>query len=580
MLTDGFSPVLSMLSHRLLGVHKSVGQINGSMNKWKIAIGAAGAAMVAGGLVKGMVAVAMHGDKFLDQMAKIRVLGGGNFSNQDIAAVQAKAWENTRLAPGSMVDENVKAIGEMYSIVGLAESLKISTKMAQVDQVLKNLTGKEGQAYTIARAGELMSKFTDPKTREIDSAAFNKFLDIVVKTAAGSHGRVGPADWLAFAKQGNVAAGNMTENGLLTTAMTMQAMGGHRAGTAMQAMTRQFVGGVMARRVAEELIRVGILDEAGTHFKKGGAVVIDDGAMRGTKALQEDPLRFMTEKVLPAWVKAGIDTAEKQQKEFYRAFGTGPAQRLAFELIRGEYQMKSERERLKGGAGYDMAQNYLQNYSPLAARHSVEAAWDNMLTALGSSTLQAAIPVMIEITSWLNKISAWGQSHPEALLKIFEGLAILAGGTLLASAGALAVALGPVGWFVGGMVALGAALYKFPAAWIFKGTIDALSKFADALAPVLKSIIDSMTPYIDILEKKAHKLLDGMPSEAPIGDPGGSGFIPPSAKPEKQSFIGNFNVDGRKLASIVFERGGRMAGGLPNSSSAPDYTDNLAVGFA
>lgn len=544
MLTDGLSPALSMLSHRLLGVHRSVGQINAGLGRLRTAMVGIAGVFAGYELIKGMGAIAMHGDKFLDQQTKLKVLG---LSNQQIAEATAKAWANTRKAPGSMVDENVKAIGEMYSIVGFTESLKISTKMAQVDQVLKNLTGKEGQAYTIARSGELLGKFTDPKTRQLDSANFDKFLDLVVKTAAGSHGRVGTADWLAYAKQGNVSAGNLTEEGFLTAAMTMQAMGGHRAGTASQAMTRQFIGGVMARRVAEELIRTGVLDAAGTHFKKGGAVVIDDGAMKGAKELQMDQLKFMTDIMLPAWEKSGIDTVEKQQKEFYRAFGTGPAQRLAFELIRGEYQIKAERSRLQGGAGVDMAQDYLSNHSPMAARNNAMTAFDNMLTALGSETLKAAIPLMLGMTDFFNNISAFATAHPTAMKLIGEGFLALGAGLAVGGAGAILAAIGPAGWFVLGIVGLATAFAT-------------LSGYKDKMFNDLKP-----TSWGEWL--KNTNILPQFRSWDDIkSDPLQLGSPPASTK-DKQSSVGDVYLDGRKVGQIVARNMVASANG-PNVSSA------------
>jgi hypothetical protein len=57
---------------------------------------------------------------------------------------------------------------------------------------------------------------------------------------------------------------------------------------------------------------------------------------------------------------------------------------------------------------------------------------------------------------------------------------------------------------------------------------------------------------------------------------------PPSAN-DKQTFIGNFNVDGRKLASIVFERGAQSASGPDRSSAYFDGTmahTPVGYGFA
>ena len=39
-------------------------------------------------------------------------------SNKQIAEATAKSWANTRAAPGSLVADNLKSIGDMYSIAG------------------------------------------------------------------------------------------------------------------------------------------------------------------------------------------------------------------------------------------------------------------------------------------------------------------------------------------------------------------------------------------------------------------------------------------------------------------------------
>ena len=300
---NGLTAALSAISHQLLGVHKSVAQINSGFGGWKLGLQGAAAVMGGSALLGGLAKVAMHGEKFLDQQAKLQLLG---LKNKEIAEATAKAWENTRAAPGTSVADNIKGIGEMYSIVGFAESLKMSTKMAQVDQVLKAVTGKHDQSFVIARAGELMGKFVDPKTKQFNEEGFDNFLNLVTRSAIATHGKVTPDQWLAFAKQGNVAAGNMTEEGLMTVVSGIQTMGGYRTGTAGQALTRQMIGGVMAQQVAKELMRIGLLDGNKLHIEKGGHVVIDDGGLRGGDVLQKDQLAFFHDFVLPAWEKHSV----------------------------------------------------------------------------------------------------------------------------------------------------------------------------------------------------------------------------------------------------------------------------------
>ena len=242
-------------------------------------------------------------------------------------------------------------------------------------------------------------------------------------------------------------------------------MGGYRTGTAGQALTRQMIGGVMAQRVAKELMRIGLLDGNKLHIEKGGHVVIDDGGLRGGDVLQKDQLAFFHDFVLPAWEKHGVTTPDAQLKQIYQMFGTGPAQRLAFEMIRGYPQIVAERERMKGASGTGEALGILNKNSPIAAKEAVSAAWDNMLTALGSETLRAAIPLMLEMTKMFNAIGAFAVAHPTAMKIIGEGIAAL--GVAMVAAGGVAImaALGPAGWLVLGIGALGIAIANFEAGW-------------------------------------------------------------------------------------------------------------------
>ena len=100
---------------------------------------------------------------------------------------------------------------------------------------------------------------------------------------------------------------------------------------------------------------------------------------------------------------------------------------------------------------------------------------------------------------------------------------------------------------VGGFVALGAALMT-------------LSGYKD------KMFTD--TPAVSWSEwfKNSHFLPEFRSWDEIKNDPLQLGS-PPSSTKDKQTFIGNFNVDGQKLATIVFDRGARSAGG-PNVSSA------------
>lgn len=462
MLTsNGLAPALSMMSHQLLGIHRSVAQINSGIGRWRTGlIGAAG--VMGGSMMLGGLAKVMHyGEKFLDQQAKLQILG---LNNKQIAEATAKSWSNTRSAPGTKVADNLASIGDMFSIVGFEHAMEMSKKLAQVDQVLKAVTGKENGAYAITKSAELMGKIVNSKTGEFDAAGFNNFVDLVTRSAIATHGKVGPAEWLAQAKQGAVALGSMSEDGLLATVSSMQAMGGFRSGTAGQALTRQMIGGVMAKRVAKDLERIGLLKPGGWH-SEGGGVTVEPGALKGGDVLQRSQLEFFHDVVMPAWAKHGIVTPEQQQQQFYKDFGTGPAQRMAFEFIRGFTQITGEIARNKLASGAEGAIKVLNKNSPIAAKAAAEASYENMMTAMGSPVLQASIPWMNTFTTMLNSITSMAVAHPTAVKIIGEGFAAI--GIVLIGVGGLALlaAIGPFGWIAAGILGLGIVITNAKAIW-------------------------------------------------------------------------------------------------------------------
>src|SRR5712672_2114516 len=75
---NGLASALSHMSRQLTGVHRSIAQINSGIGGWRNAIigvaGVLGGTMVLGTLAK----IAAHGDKFLDQQAKLKLLGLDN----------------------------------------------------------------------------------------------------------------------------------------------------------------------------------------------------------------------------------------------------------------------------------------------------------------------------------------------------------------------------------------------------------------------------------------------------------------------------------------------------------------------
>jgi hypothetical protein len=574
LLSDGMSAGLSAISHRLLGIHKSVKDIEGGFGKWKLAIGGAASVFAGSMLLKGMASIANHARDFQHELAKARALG---LDVGQMTQVADQAWKNTRDVSGVDAAHAVKTIGSLYSIVGLEEALKLSPKFEQSDQVLGALgKGDQGSAYTLARAGELMGKFTDA-TGHLDVGKFSAFLEVINKAVIATHGMVSAKDYLNYAKQAGPASANLNEDGMLTTSVLIQAMGGHRAGTAGAALTRQFAGGVMARRVAEELQRLGIAKDGDFRYDHG-KVITKPGAMQDTvEALGRDPLEAIIEHIMPALQKAGF-TGDKMAAEIYRMIGTGPAQREVYEMLRGIYQIQQERERAKGAMGVQAGYDNFSKTDPLVTEKNAHIAYNNMLTAMGSSLLVAAVPTMLKITELFKDVAAFANAHPDAILNIAKGVAVLGAVFVGAGVAAIAAAIGVGGWIVAGIAGLGAALMVVPWADLWSGFGAAISGIASAITTAIAGIRAALggglggpagpvNPYTK-MPGQQHGPLGPAPSG--LGRQGYNA-VPPTGGGGGNTRIG-LNVDGRELAQVIVPHMASDANGPLRGSAYYDGT--------
>jgi hypothetical protein len=131
----------------------------------------------------------------------------------------------------------------------------------------------------MTRAAEILGYLKiDPKTQQLDEERLKHFLDLGQKISLATHGQVGPAQILAVAKTGATGMRTMSEEGLLGTAIAAQHLGADRAGTAVQSLFQQFIGGTMFARQADALRKMNILEEGDYSLNHGRVVMSDQGS--------------------------------------------------------------------------------------------------------------------------------------------------------------------------------------------------------------------------------------------------------------------------------------------------------------
>lgn len=535
-----------------------------------------GAGVAAGAGLFSIYELMKHAQEPMHQEAMLKLLG---VDQPTITKMSGEARDIALSVPGSGYSKNMQNMGELYSIVGAEGAMSIAPKLAEIDRVQSIVGGKgkdQGSAYVLTRATELMGKLTDPVTHQVDLKLFSSIIDNMSKMSIASHGKVTPEEWLNYAKQAGSAAGNLSIEGLYTTSAIIQAMGGNRAGTAAQAIQRQFAGGVMTKSKAEELTRLGIFKEGDYEVGQGGHLTFKtDAAKDFVEKSQHDPLALVTENLIPALESKGITRNEDVAKELYRIIGTAPANRELYEIIRGREQIRQERERAMQALPPGAAITTLNKDDPEAVTSAFSTSFKDLLGALGGPLMKAAIPALTSLTTLFNELAQLAESHKSA-----AGVATTIGA---GAAGGAALGFG-IGWLGGPLGAgsgalLGAGIGAGYGLWnalpssITSGAATG-AKWGTGIAGPLGIIPGGL---IGGVWGGVGGMFGGQSGDQPTAvGPAGAGaawnVVPPSQKIEITPGKVTLNLDGKAIGEAAIKFTVREGNGATQGSPYPDNT--------
>jgi hypothetical protein len=480
---------LEILAGKLTGIKAGVADVEGGFARWGLAIGAAGAALAAGGLIEALGHAVEHGGELVKQQTLLNNLLGGN---TDMVQKMTDAAAHANVM-GVTHAENLKAMRELIGVTPTAEdAMNIEPEVMRGATVLKQLTGADPSEtlQTLAKAVELRGGGMDPVTHQLDPERLAKEIGAAVRAIVASGGLINASTLLQFMKTAGPMA-RMQEDpdkfyeGTLTAMMDM---GGFRAGTALTALGRQLLGGQMTGPKAEELERLGILNQGQWH-KSGTGVYVDPGGMNGTDLIKnpEQGLQaWMNQILIPALKEHGYTKNADVQEELYRLFGTETGRRMAGLYVQNEGQIARDAylyDKNKGLGSYedDANKNLDLNIEGL---HS---AFNDFLQEFGAPMVPLAISALQGLSGVFEKMADFAEAHPEQMKVIGEAMAALAAAFVVLGAGAVvaaAVMLAPGAAIMVGLGAIATAIT----------TVAALN--STSAASVLASITDGISAAI------------------------------------------------------------------------------------
>lgn len=552
VLANGVSPVLAIIGRDLLGVNTHVGAIEKNFGKWSIALAGVGA-MLGGAVILGaLVKIVDKTKDFSDELVKLERLGGAMTKAVQSGEMTKRAFDISNRVPMNVTDL-LKIPGAAYSIMGKDEADKAWEPLAKFAWVMQSQKDYKGEInddmVKVLRAGELSGRLTDPTTGQFDPTRLQKYLDLVSRITAATHGVVNPGTLLGQAQQGGFALRGLSDEGFYTQAILAQAMGGPRSGTALLSLWQQLAGGSMLKRTAEGMQEMGFLKSGEWSTGKGGHVeVSDEASKRLTKLIGKDPLDFAAQ-VVDAMKQRGITDPEEQMRAVMRMTGRQTTQRYTAEEVTNFHQMLAERDRLMGGMGAGDSFKTIQDKSVSANMEALSNAWSNLLTAIAGPNSETIIAFLKQLTEIVNSMKSYvAGMDPKTVSEIVKVIAAIGIGLVALGAISLIALAGLPALIAAGVAAIAtlAVLEWQRIKDMFEGIRSAIANFIDGLVAIWE---------------KAKGLLNAIPGAPPEGGYNHFNqmkkpvmFMPGAAGAQRDQYAFSLNIDGDRIAQTIIDK--------------------------
>lgn len=391
------------------------------------------------------------------QLASLRM--NNRVTDADIAKARTAAETIARTTPGTTIADNLHHIVDLFTVMGdVNEALAGAPAFAQAAYVIKNLPGAHhgDESFAAAQAIEVMQRFYDRKTHQVDVGAFNQQMNAMVQVAAGTGGRVEGNAYLGFAKQARVGGMVANDQFLYRDLPAMLvSMGGSRVGTGDAATFQQFITGRMTEHAADMLKHIGLLDKTATW--KGGMVGDMQKHMPGFQEFGTNPVQYIRDYMLDqqhgALARNKVNPGDLLAVAKFLSDFSSKQTGLGFlaEMTLGMGGINKEGQKIG-----DTTRNPLQvmqQTDPMQQMREFRATENELMVTLGAGAIGPAMEALKGLTNVVREMSDWGKSHPNAA----ADFTLIVGGlsALTSAAGSAAMVLFVGAPIVQGLVALG-----------------------------------------------------------------------------------------------------------------------------
>ncbi|KVP62563.1 hypothetical protein WJ91_03080 [Burkholderia ubonensis] len=376
--------------------------------------------------------------KVQNERGRIQGLGLGDHATQD-----AERYVRAMKTPGVAIADNMTLMRDAMSIFADEHHAQmVMPTLAKMKFANEAMFGA-GQGHENEEKFMNMLKVIELRGGTKSEAAFKGEANMVQQVLTATGGRVGGDEWRNFIQTGKVAAKQMRQDAFYYQMEPLiQEMGGHAAGTGVQAAYSNLMQGKTTVRAAKRLVELGLVDKKSVEYNTIGNVKrIKPGALIQGDLFNASPFEWMEKVLLPKLKAKGITSDAKILEEFSTIMTNGNGANLFATMYMQREQIHKNEKLNRGAYGIDKLHELAQKQTEGKELIALEKV-RNLRTVIGEEVLPVYNRALELTTSVLERLLGFAKEYPNFTRAVAIGAAGL--GALLAVLGTLTIALAAV----------------------------------------------------------------------------------------------------------------------------------------
>ncbi|WP_175908432.1 MULTISPECIES: hypothetical protein [unclassified Burkholderia] len=373
--------------------------------------------------------------KVQNERGRIQGLGLGDRATQD-----AERYVRAMKTPGVAIAENMTLMRDAMSIFADEHHAQmVMPTLAKMKFANEAMFGA-GQGHENEEKFMNMLKVIELRGGTKSEAAFKGEANMVQQVLTATGGRVGGDEWRNFIQTGKVAAKQMRQDAFYYQMEPLiQEMGGHAAGTGVQAAYSNLMQGKTTVRAAKRLVELGLVDKKSVEYNTIGNVKrIKPGALIDGDLFNASPFEWMEKVLLPKLKARGITSDAKILEEFSTIMTNGNGANLFATMYMQREQIHKNEKLNRGAYGIDQLHELGQKQTEGKELIALEKV-RNLRTVIGEQVLPVYNRALELTTNVLERLLGFAKEYPNFTRAVAIGAAGL--GVLLAVLGTLTIAL-------------------------------------------------------------------------------------------------------------------------------------------